>query len=48
MERARAAGARVVADASAEVLTSARLVGRTPGGYARHLREDLLAHDLPA
>ncbi|MCR1982752.1 glycosyltransferase [Cellulosimicrobium cellulans] len=48
VERARAAGARIVADASAEVLTSARLVGRTPGGYARHLREDLLAHDLPA
>jgi glycosyltransferase involved in cell wall biosynthesis len=38
----RRAGAVVVADAGAEVLTSARLVGRTPGGYARHLREDLV------
>ncbi|SDR79719.1 Glycosyl transferase family 2 [Paraoerskovia marina] len=38
---ARAAGARVVATADAPVLTSARLVGRTPGGYARYLREDL-------
>jgi glycosyltransferase involved in cell wall biosynthesis len=38
----RDVGAHVVADAGAEVLTSARLVGRTPGGYARHLREDLV------
>ena len=45
---ARRAGARVVADAGAEVLTSARLVGRTPGGYARHLREDLVPLDRPA
>ncbi|MFD6136549.1 glycosyltransferase [Isoptericola sp. NPDC056618] len=42
---ARQVGARVVADAGAEVLTSARLVGRAPGGYARHLREDLVATD---
>ncbi|MBD5784784.1 glycosyltransferase [Cellulosimicrobium terreum] len=45
---ARLAGARVVADAQAEVLTSARLVGRTPGGYARHLREDLVPLDRSA
>ncbi|MFI2102023.1 glycosyltransferase [Isoptericola sp. NPDC019693] len=41
----RQVGARVVADAGAEVLTSARLVGRAPGGYARHLREDLVPLD---
>ncbi|MCB7135548.1 glycosyltransferase [Cellulosimicrobium marinum] len=40
---ARRTGARLVPDAACEVLTSARLVGRTPGGYARHLREDLVA-----
>lgn len=45
---ARRLGARVVADAGAEVLTSARLVGRAPGGYARHLREDLVPVDRPA
>jgi glycosyltransferase involved in cell wall biosynthesis len=39
---ARAAGARVVATDASWVLTSGRLVGRTPGGYARHLRDDLL------
>jgi glycosyltransferase involved in cell wall biosynthesis len=39
---AQRSGARVVADAVGEVLTSGRLVGRTPGGYARHLREDLI------
>ncbi|ROS78646.1 glycosyltransferase family 2 protein [Cellulomonas sp. PhB143] len=38
---ARELGARVVATADAWVLTSARLVGRTPGGYARYLRDDL-------
>ncbi|WP_418276584.1 hypothetical protein ACNHYB_01350 [Isoptericola jiangsuensis] len=42
---ARTLGARIVPDAAAEVLTSARLVGRTPGGYARHLREDLVPDD---
>jgi glycosyltransferase involved in cell wall biosynthesis len=41
VEAARGVGAHVVADAAGEVLTSARLVGRTPGGYARHLRDDL-------
>lgn len=33
---------RVVATGRAEVVTSGRPVGRTPGGYARYLREDLL------
>ncbi|MBD8078417.1 glycosyltransferase [Cellulosimicrobium arenosum] len=45
---ARRHGARVVADARAEVLTSGRLQGRTPGGYARHLREDLVPLDRSA
>ncbi|MBE7701040.1 glycosyltransferase [Oerskovia sp. Sa1BUA8] len=40
--RARAVGARVVAADDGCVLTSGRSVGRTPGGYARHLREDLV------
>ena len=39
VERARALGAAVRASDSAEVLTSGRFVGRTPGGYAGHLRE---------
>lgn len=40
--QARDAGARVVASDGGRVLTSGRLTGRTPGGYARHLREDLV------
>ena len=40
--RARATGARVVASDGAWVLTSGRQQGRTPGGYARYLREDLV------
>ncbi|WP_430592424.1 glycosyltransferase [Humidisolicoccus flavus] len=40
--RMRALGINVAATADAEVLTSGRLQGRTPGGYARHLRDDLL------
>lgn len=40
--RARATGARVVASDDAWVLTSGRQQGRTPGGYARFLREDLV------
>lgn len=39
---ARAAGARVVASGDACVVTSGRLVGRTPGGYASYLRDQLL------
>lgn len=42
VERARRAGARVVASAACDVLTSGRLVGRTTGGYAEYLRQDLL------
>lgn len=34
--------ARVVATGRGEVVTSGRPVGRTPGGYARYLREDML------
>ena len=33
----------IVATDRAEVITSARRFGRTPGGYARYLRENLLA-----
>ena len=40
--RAREVGARVAASDDCAVLTSGRLVGRTPGGYARYLREDLV------
>ena len=39
---ARLAGFRIVASDDAEVVTSGRSIGRTPGGYARYLREDLL------
>lgn len=38
----RCAGATIVASDEASVRTSGRPVGRTPGGYARYLREDLL------
>lgn len=38
---ARAVGAREVATDACWVLTSGRTDGRTPGGYARHLRESL-------
>ena len=38
VQRCRLLGARVRASDSAEVLTSGRLVGRTPGGYADYLR----------
>lgn len=47
VDRLAAAGATVVPFATAEVLTSARLVGRTPGGYARYLRDDLVAESAP-
>lgn len=43
VEAARAAGARIVASDGAWVRTSGRLEGRTPGGYARYVREDLIA-----
>lgn len=38
---ARLQGARIIASDEAEVVTSARRFGRTPGGYARYLREEL-------
>ena len=40
VSRLAAAGARVCAADSGEVLTSGRLVGRTPGGYAGFLRSE--------
>lgn len=43
VERCARGGARAVATARCEVLTSGRQVGRTPGGYARYLRTDLIA-----
>ena len=43
VEAARETAARVVAADSACVRTSGRQVGRAPDGYARHLREDLVA-----
>ena len=39
--RARQCGYAVAVTDSTEVVTSGRQVGRTPGGYARYLREDL-------
>jgi glycosyltransferase involved in cell wall biosynthesis len=36
-------GVRVVASDTTDVVTSGRFVGRTPGGYARYLREALPA-----
>ena len=39
VDRCRAAGAHVVASDGAEVITSGRFVGRTPGGYAAYLRD---------
>lgn len=41
VERLR--GYTIVASDRTEVITSARRFGRTPGGYARYLRESLLA-----
>ncbi|PJI93521.1 glycosyltransferase [Luteimicrobium subarcticum] len=41
--RLRRAGARTVATDACWVRTSGRSHGRTPGGYARYLREDLMA-----
>lgn len=41
VSRLRDAGTAIVASDDAEVLTSARLVGRTPGGYAGYLAATL-------
>ena len=46
VDRLRATGAVVTATAAIDVMTSGRLVGRTPGGYARHLRTDLVTEAL--
>ncbi|CAN5282404.1 glycosyltransferase family A protein [soil metagenome] len=43
---ARLDGFRTIASDTAEVVTSARRFGRTPGGYARFLRETLMAVPL--
>ncbi|GAB3119160.1 glycosyltransferase family 2 protein [Glaciibacter psychrotolerans] len=43
VERIRATSAPEAATDECWVLTSGRPVGRTPGGYARHIREDLSA-----
>jgi len=42
VERCAANGATIVATDRGEVTTSGRQVGRTPGGFARYLRDDLL------
>jgi glycosyltransferase involved in cell wall biosynthesis len=41
VERARRAGLDIVASDECWVLTSGRTHGRTPGGYARYIRDDL-------
>ena len=46
VDRCRRLGGVVVASDDAEVLTSGRTVGRTPGGYAGYLREQALALDV--
>lgn len=43
IERARDLGARIATSDAASVLTSGRRFGRAPNGYARYLREDLVA-----
>ena len=40
-ERVKATGLRWTASAAIPVLTSARTIGRTPGGFAGYLREEL-------
>jgi glycosyltransferase involved in cell wall biosynthesis len=47
VERCLAGGATGAASAQCEVVTSGRQVGRTPGGYARHLRTELTASVAP-
>ncbi|GAA1995937.1 glycosyltransferase family 2 protein [Microbacterium pumilum] len=46
VDRCRRLGGEVVASDDAEVLTSGRTIGRTPGGYAGYLREQALAIDI--
>ena len=42
LARLAAAGFTVTPTAAIEVMTSGRTFGRTPGGYARYLRDDLI------
>jgi glycosyltransferase involved in cell wall biosynthesis len=44
VERCSAFGAAIVATGGCEVTTSGRQVGRTPGGFARYLRDDLMTN----
>jgi glycosyltransferase involved in cell wall biosynthesis len=46
--RIRATEALAVATDECWVLTSGRFIGRTPGGYARYIRDDLLRTDACA
>jgi len=46
VDRCVALGARIVATDSCEVTTSGRQVGRTPGGFARYLRDDLVQSEI--
>jgi glycosyltransferase involved in cell wall biosynthesis len=47
VDRCADLGAEIVATGRSEVATSGRQVGRTPGGFARYLRDDLLrSHDF--
>ena len=41
-------GATVVATDAAEVITSGRFIGRTPGGYAGYLRDQERSLPVPA
>jgi glycosyltransferase involved in cell wall biosynthesis len=45
VERCVALGAQIAATDRCEVTTSGRQVGRTPGGFARYLRDDLVQSD---
>lgn len=47
VDRVRAIGATIVASDEAQVITSGRFTGRTPGGYARYLREQSAALPEP-
>lgn len=46
IERVRRRGARIALSDAASVLTSGRQHGRAPDGYARYLRDDLVAAHL--
>ena len=47
VHRIHTAGFAISASDQSEVVTSGRRMGRTPGGYARYLREGLLAEITP-